>query len=612
MPVEQSFIPSPSALRRALRRADDAVTLDRTEAETLLHAAWRRPRPAAHGRGPGARRRSGARRPPRGGHLLAQGLHPADPAVPRPLPLLHVRPDADPARARGPAPYLSPDEVLAIAGRGRCDGLQGGAVHPRRPAGGPLAGRARVARRARLRLDAGLPARHGDPRPGGDRPAAAPQPRRDVVGGDPAAQAGRAVDGHDARDHEQPAVDHAGRGAPRLPGQGPGCAAAGAGGRRPLRPSRSPPACCSASARPTPSGSTRCSRSAPRDRRHGHVQETIVQNFRAKDRTAMRTTDDLATEEYAAAVAVTRLVLGPRARLQAPPNLTDPAELGLLVRAGIDDWGGVSPLTPDHVNPERPWPHVEDLARLTAEAGFTLRERLTAHPHYVRAGEPWIDPRVLPHVRALADDDGLAVEGRAPGRAAVAGARPAVGLVGPGRPARRDRHLGRTATAAATSTRSTATGRRSARRRSAPSRLGQPRPSRSPPAPTPRSAPRCCGQRTTPPGSPTPSTWPCSAPRAPTSRPSRRSPTGSVRTSTATSCPTSSTGTSTSPTSATPAAGSAPSPSAAPTPTRSRCRSRRSATASTRRGRSARPRSACRAASTRTCRAPRTSTSPAR
>jgi FO synthase len=128
----------------------------------------------------------------------------------------------------------------------------------------------------------------------------------------------------------------------------------------------------------------------------------------------MRTADDLATEEYAAAVAVTRLVLGPRARLQAPPNLTDPTELGLLVRAGIDDWGGVSPLTPDHVNPERPWPHVEDLARLTAEAGFTLHERLTAHPHYVRAGEPWIDPRVLPHVRALADDDGLAVEGRVP------------------------------------------------------------------------------------------------------------------------------------------------------------------------------------------------------
>jgi FO synthase len=139
-----------------------------------------------------------------------------------------------------------------------------------------------------------------------------------------------------------------------------------------------------------------------------------VQNFRAKTATAMMGTADLGSEEYAAAVAVSRLVLGPGARIQAPPNLTDAAELSLLVRAGIDDWGGVSPLTPDHVNPERPWPQIEDLARLTGEAGFSLRERLTAHPHYVRAAEPWIDPRVLPHVRALAGKDGLAMEGRIP------------------------------------------------------------------------------------------------------------------------------------------------------------------------------------------------------
>lgn len=149
-------------------------------------------------------------------------------------------------------------------------------------------------------------------------------------------------------------------------------------------------------------------------RRHGHVQEVIIQNFRAKTATAMMGAEDLGTEEYAAAVAVARLVLGPGARIQAPPNLTDAHELSLLVRAGIDDWGGVSPLTPDHVNPERPWPHIEDLAALTAEAGFTLAERLTAHPHYVRAGQPWIDPRVLPHVRDLAGPDGLAVEGRVP------------------------------------------------------------------------------------------------------------------------------------------------------------------------------------------------------
>ncbi|MDQ1555118.1 MAG: synthase, partial [Actinomycetota bacterium] len=123
-------------------------------------------------------------------------------------------------------------------------------------------------------------------------------------------------------------------------------------------------------------------------RRHGHIQEIIIQNFRSKMSTAMMRRDDLPLEEYIAAVAVSRIVLGPGARLQVPPNLTDEAELALLVRAGIDDWGGVSPLTPDHVNPERPWPNIDELSRLTAAAGYTLRERLTVHPHFVRAEEP--------------------------------------------------------------------------------------------------------------------------------------------------------------------------------------------------------------------------------
>ena len=149
-------------------------------------------------------------------------------------------------------------------------------------------------------------------------------------------------------------------------------------------------------------------------KRHGHVQEVIVQNFRAKPRTAMAAHDDLGLQEYVAAVAVTRLLLGPAARVQAPPNLSDPAELGLLLRAGVDDWGGVSPLTPDHVNPERPWPHIDRLAALSAEAGFALRERLAAQPPYVLRPEPWLDPRVRPHVAALAGPDGLAVEGRLP------------------------------------------------------------------------------------------------------------------------------------------------------------------------------------------------------
>ena len=117
--------------------------------------------------------------------------------------------------------------------------------------------------------------------------------------------------------------------------------------------------------------------------RHGHVQEVIVQNFRAKPRTAMQGAPDAALLEYVAAVAVARLVMGPRMRIQVPPNLSDPAEFDLLVRAGADDWGGVSPLTADHVNPERPWPHLDDLAARTAELGFELRERLTAHPEFV-------------------------------------------------------------------------------------------------------------------------------------------------------------------------------------------------------------------------------------
>jgi FO synthase len=137
-------------------------------------------------------------------------------------------------------------------------------------------------------------------------------------------------------------------------------------------------------------------------REYGHIQEVIVQNFRAKPDTAMRGIPDAELADLAATVAVARLVLGPKARIQAPPNLID-AEYDLLLRAGIDDWGGVSPLTPDHVNPERPWPAIEDLARRTAAAGYSLRERLTAYPEYVRRAETWIDPRLAGHVAALAD-----------------------------------------------------------------------------------------------------------------------------------------------------------------------------------------------------------------
>ncbi len=135
-------------------------------------------------------------------------------------------------------------------------------------------------------------------------------------------------------------------------------------------------------------------------REYGGVQEVIVQNFRAKPDTKMRGVPDAELEDLAATIAVTRLVLGPAARIQAPPNLIGD-QYQLILDAGIDDWGGVSPLTPDHVNPERPWPQIDDLGQHTAASGFELRERLTIYPGYIR--EPWLDPRLAAHVAALAD-----------------------------------------------------------------------------------------------------------------------------------------------------------------------------------------------------------------
>ncbi len=141
-------------------------------------------------------------------------------------------------------------------------------------------------------------------------------------------------------------------------------------------------------------------------REYRGIQEVIVQNFRAKPDTKMRGVPDAELDDLAATIAVTRLVLGPGARIQAPPNLIGD-QYRLILAAGIDDWGGVSPLTPDHVNPERPWPQIDELAERTAAEGFQLRERLTVYPGYLT--EPWLDPRVGPHVAALADPEtGLA------------------------------------------------------------------------------------------------------------------------------------------------------------------------------------------------------------
>ena len=155
----------------------------------------------------------------------------------------------------------------------------------------------------------------------------------------------------------------------------------------------------------------------------GHIQEVIVQNFRAKPGTAMAGVPDAGFEEFLATVAVARLLLPGNVSIQSPPNLVGWDETGhdaaaecvALLGAGVDDWGGVSPLTPDHVNPERPWPHLDELRERTASAGFELSARLTVHPRYVRAGERWLDPRLVGHVAALADPaTGLARSGVRP------------------------------------------------------------------------------------------------------------------------------------------------------------------------------------------------------
>ena len=149
-------------------------------------------------------------------------------------------------------------------------------------------------------------------------------------------------------------------------------------------------------------------------RRYHNVQEVIVQNFRAKPRTAMHDAPEPDEEEFLAAVATARVVLGPHVSVQAPPNLSDDEPRLRLLDAGINDWGGVSPLTPDHVNPERPWPSVEALSATTAARGKTLRERLTIYPAFAARPDPWIAGKMRAPISSLAGADGLAVEGQRP------------------------------------------------------------------------------------------------------------------------------------------------------------------------------------------------------
>ena len=142
---------------------------------------------------------------------------------------------------------------------------------------------------------------------------------------------------------------------------------------------------------------------------YGHIQEIIVQNFRAKPDTRMADAPDPTLEDLQWTIACARLIFGPDMAIQAPPNLT-PDCFAALIRAGINDWGGVSPVTPDHVNPEAPWPHLERLARETAREGKVLTERLTVYPAYVRDLDTWVAGSLRPAVRHGSDAEGFARE----------------------------------------------------------------------------------------------------------------------------------------------------------------------------------------------------------
>ncbi len=140
---------------------------------------------------------------------------------------------------------------------------------------------------------------------------------------------------------------------------------------------------------------------------YGHLQEIIIQNFRAKPGTRMAQAPEPDLDDHLWTIAVARLIFGPAMNIQAPPNL-NPGALAEMIAAGINDWGGVSPVTPDHVNPERPWPAIDRLAEQTAAAGKLLVERLAIYPAYARDPGRWLDPALRPAVLRAIDAQELA------------------------------------------------------------------------------------------------------------------------------------------------------------------------------------------------------------
>jgi FO synthase len=140
---------------------------------------------------------------------------------------------------------------------------------------------------------------------------------------------------------------------------------------------------------------------------HGHIQEVIVQNFRAKPDTKRADADEPDLDDLLWTIATARMILGPDMNIQAPPNLS-PGVYPRLIGAGLNDWGGISPVTPDHVNPEAPWPAIDELARASAEMGKLLVNRLAIYPAYARAPDTWLAPEVATQVRRMSDAEGFA------------------------------------------------------------------------------------------------------------------------------------------------------------------------------------------------------------
>jgi FO synthase len=141
--------------------------------------------------------------------------------------------------------------------------------------------------------------------------------------------------------------------------------------------------------------------------RYGHIQEIIIQNFRAKPDTRMADAPEPDLDELLWTLAVARVIFGPTMNIQAPPNLS-PGTYRQLIKAGLNDWGGVSPVTPDHVNPEAKWPHLQELEQETAAAGKFLLERLAIYPDYVHNASRWLDPSLVAATLQASDTDGFA------------------------------------------------------------------------------------------------------------------------------------------------------------------------------------------------------------